>query len=207
MRDKNLTLKQFNIQLERKIHQGNPFDERFLTRPVFVSPTRPIDPSEVSIRYPRDFRQLRSLCILQWYVPETLHWRMFLDLKDFSFSQLNEKQRIEIQILLSSKEDMISYLYFTERYSGSEIFGNILGNDLTDLKKSMIFKRLKYKRPKRAIRRRGYKDKGSRRPDHRWLPKEDFTFTELQIEKEKRNYQLQTITNRILKTLRQQLKS
>jgi hypothetical protein len=203
MRDKNLNQKQFNIQLERKIHQGNQFDEKFLTRPVFVTPTRPIDPEEVRIYYPRNFRLIRCLCIVFWYFPENLHWRILLDLKDFSFSHFNKKQRIEIQILLSSKENMEKYLFRTERYSGAEIFGNILGNDLQELNKELRFQRLRPGPPRRTIRRRGYKDKGSRRPDHQWLPREDFSLREKQLSLEKDRYLTIKIIKRILEILRE----
>jgi hypothetical protein len=58
---------------------------------------------------------------------------------------------------------MEEYLYFTERYTGSEIFGNIIGNDLKDLCRKMKISWKFYPKPRRKIRRRGPKDKGSRR--------------------------------------------
>jgi hypothetical protein len=57
----------------------------------------------------------------------------------------------------------LKYLYLTERYTGSEIFGNILGNDLKDLCRKMKILRRTYPRPVKKVWRRGPKDKGSRR--------------------------------------------
>lgn len=203
MRDKNLNQIQFNIQLERKIKSSFLTDEKFLTRPVFVTPTRCLDPEEFSISYPRNFRLLRTLSIVQWFFPSSLHWRVFLDLKEKSFSFLNRKQRLEIQILLSSKEDCLKYLYRTERYSGSEIFGNFLGNDLRELEKVLRIKRKRYPKSWKKIQRCEYKDKGSRRPVHLWREKFDYSFTEYQNEKEKENLLLQRTLDRILLIIRE----
>lgn len=201
MRDKNLNQEQFNIQLERKMFQCKLTDDRFLRSPVFVTPTRCIDPEWIGISYPRDFRLIRALVISHWYFPEKLFWRIHLDLQDFSFSQLNKKQRLEINLLLSSKENMEKYLYRTERYSASEIFGNILGNDLKDLEKCLKFRRRKFGPVREPIRRRGYKDKGTRKPSHRWLPDSDFSLTEKQIELEKELLNQHKLVKRILSIL------
>lgn len=198
MRDKNLNLKQFNIQLERNVKKSFLTNDRFLTRPVFVTPTRCIDPTEVKIVYPRDFRLLRILFISHWYYPEVLFWRIHLDLEEFSLSQLNKKQKLELRILLSSKENMEKYLYRTKRYSSSELFGNILGNDLRDLEKFLEFHKIKHSKPRRLVRRRGYKDKGSRRPSHQWKEKYDISFIEYQNELEKENLKLHKLLKRIL---------
>lgn len=198
MRDRNLTLNQFNIQLTKALHQSFLLDDKFLTRPVFVTPTRLSDCNQVRIVYPKEFRLLRILCISQWYFPEELHWRVFLDLKDFSFSWLNEKQKLELNVYLSSKENMEKYLFLTERYTAGEIFGNILRNDMRDLEKELKFYSVKLPRPRKAIRRRGYKDKGSRRPDHQWLPRFDLELTRIQNDKEKKTNLLQKTIHSLL---------
>jgi hypothetical protein len=127
-----------------------------------------------------------------------------LDLKEKTFSQLNQKQRIEIQLLLESKEIMEIYLYETKRYTGSEIFGNILGNDLKDLLKYLKLRRNLKSKPKRVQRHRGYRDHGSRRPDHQWLPREDYSFTEYQNLKERKlklQHRTVTVLTEILRAL------
>jgi len=204
MRDKNLSLSQFNIQLEKTIIGKLPTDDWFSRIHVSDTPTCQEILENLEISYPRDFRLLRSLSIAQWYFPEFLHWRVLLDLKEKSFSQLNSKQKIELEILLSSKENMQIYLFETERYSSGEIFGNILGNDLRDLRKLSIHWKV-IKRPLRKTRHRGYRDHGSRRPDHRWLPSFDVTLTEVQLKKEHDSDLLQRTINRILVKLRELL--
>lgn len=186
MRVKNLSSKEFNIQLEKTVNRGFRLGDWFSRVHVSDTPTCPEELEDWTIVYPKDFRLLRTLVIVQWYLPEIWHWRIFLDLKENSFSQLNRKQRIEIQLLLESKEIMEIFLYETERYSGSEIFGNFLGNDLKDLQKSLKLRKNRSFKPKRIQRHRGYRDHGSRKPDHKWLPREDFSFTEYQNLKERK---------------------
>lgn len=205
MRDKNLNLKQFNIQLEKSI-QRKLKNETLLRTPVFVSPTRQIlDDQEFKIIYPRNFRLIRALVILQWYLPENLHWRIYLDLQERSFSNYNRKQQIEIAIFLSSKKNMELYLFRTSRYTGGEIFGNILGNDLSDLCKILKISKKRKSNPIYPIRRRGYKDKGAMRPFHSWLPKEDYDLTRIQLRKEKEKYLLQKTINFILSLIQEEL--
>jgi hypothetical protein len=204
MRVKNLSSKQFNIQLEKTVNREFHLGDWFSRNHVSDTPTCPEELEDWIIVYPKDFRLIRSLAILQWYLPDIWHWRIFLDLKEKTFSQLNQKQRIEIQLLLESKEIMEIYLFETKRYTGSEIFGNILGNDLKDLLKFLKLRRNLKSKPKRVQRHRGYRDHGSRRPDHQWLPREDYSFTEYQNLKERKlklQHRTVTVLTEILRAL------
>jgi hypothetical protein len=53
----------------------------------------------------------------------------------------------------------------------------------------------------KPIRRRGYKDKGSRRPAHRWLAKYDFSFTEYQLQLEEEKLLTQQLIQTFLSSL------
>lgn len=112
---------------------------------------------------------------------------------------MNQKQRIEILILLNSKESTLRYLHRTKRYTSHEIFGNIINEGLKVLKNLPC-----YHRSTKVIfakRKRGYDDKGSQRPKEKWLPSHDILFTTEQNYKEKKsNLRLQTVS-RILKIL------
>lgn len=198
MRDKNLTLLKFNIQLEKAI-TSQLRGVKLLRTAVSDSP-KCLCNDLVSINYPLDFAGLRALAICQWSFPENLHWRVLLDLREKTFSQLNDKQVLELCILLSSKEICYFYLYETERYSSREIFGNILGNQLKELLNSLKIKEKVLRSPKKKQRHRGYRDKGSRRPDHQWKESFDFSFIEYQNKLEKKRY-LQNKNSTILKQL------
>jgi hypothetical protein len=113
------------------------------------------------------------------------------------------EQRVELSILLESKELCEKYLYLSEQFTSSELFGNILGNDLEDLKKILrIFRKAK-PRPRRKVRRRGYRDHGSKRPDHQWLPREDESLTVLALQKEAELSLLHYVINRFKQYLRE----
>lgn len=167
MRDRNsLSYQQFNIQLEEKVLKSlknfgtkrNSFsqEQSFEFRPDTLQ-------DEVKVFYPRNFRLLRTLSIIHWFFPESISFLTKLQLEEDNFIFLNEKQRIELSILNSSKENMKKYLYLTERYSGNEIFGNILGNDLEEISRKFKVSRIRNPFPRRKVYRRGPKDYGSRR--------------------------------------------
>lgn len=200
MRDKNLNFSQFNIQLEKNCRKwtNHPFHQFFASY-VLATPTLQ-NKSDYKVNYPKNFRLMRSLCILLWYFPEESKWSVWLDLKGMSFSHFNRKQKLEIQILLMSKEIMVQYLYRTNRYTSNELFGNFLGNDAKELFKTLKAFEVKTQ-VKRTVRRRGYKDHGSRKPDEKWLPDSDCSFNEYQNEKERKQYLFNSTLSRLRKIL------
>jgi hypothetical protein len=168
MRDRNLPYKQFNIQLEKYILSNlrRKEDRRITFSQDLSLEFRPYsNHREFQIIFPRNFRLLRALAIVQWYFPENLHFLTYLSLEEQTFNWLTQKQKIEIKIYLSSKENCVKYLYLTDRYSSNEIFGNILKNDLLDLQRQFKIKKKIYPKPTEKVYRRGPKDKGSRRVD------------------------------------------
>lgn len=201
MRDKNLHPQQFYIQFEKEIHRRLASSERFLRTAVSDSPTT-LDSSKVVIHFPGPFREIRALAIAQWFFPENLHWRILLDLQEKSFKQFNVKQRLELSLYLESKEICLKYLFETKRFSSYEIFGNIIGNDLSRALSSMKISRKRILTPKKNTRVRGYRDKGGLKPAHKWLPSEDFILTEYQNEVERRNYLFFKNSIRLKKYLR-----
>lgn len=200
MRDKN-QISLFNFQVEKVIQQVL-LDEKFLTRPVLDTPTL-LQDSEWKIIYPRSFREIRSLSIALWSFPDFLKWRILLDLNEKEFRNFTLKQRLELKLYLTSKEVCYSYFRRTRRISSNEKFGNILQNDLRRALFHLKFLRNKLSSPRKLVRRRGYKDKGSRRFSHQWLPKEDFSLTLKQNKKEKETYLLLKSYHFLLKILRE----
>jgi hypothetical protein len=199
MRDKNLSQELFNIQLEKCIAKK-------LAMRHFSEELSRIVPSgfqfELKVNFPRDYRSLRALAILLWYLPEERKWEILLMMESMPLNFLNFKQILEIRLLLSGKEIVQKFLYFTERYSARELFGNILGNELEFVIRNLKISRKVNPRPKRKIRHRGYRDKGSLRLSHRWLPSHDYYLTEEMNKIEKRRYLTTKYLNYLLKYLR-----
>lgn len=202
MRDKNLDFSKFNIQLEKNCQKWkNQQFHQFFENHVLDTPTLSDENlPEIRVFYPKSFRLMRTLSILLWFFPESSFWYILSDLKEKSFPHFNRKQRLEISILLSSKENMEKFLFETQRYTSNEIFGNFLGNDAQDL--FLVLKAgIRKHNPRRTIRRRGYQDHGSREPDEKWLPRFDFSFTEYQNEKEKNQYLFTLTLQKVVKYL------
>jgi hypothetical protein len=213
MRDRNhLTLKQFNIQLTKSILQNSFFkeilkQEEYFSHKSCLWSSDPETPnSYFLIRIPRDFRLLRTLVISHWIFPENIKFLYHLRLEEENYSRFNKKQQLEISILLSSKENCYKYLFLTERYTGNEIFGNILGNDLEDLKKETKILFLPMQRARKKVFRRGPKDRGSRRSDSTVRiieeeEKKDVWLREKEIDLRRRRRLLQQTSHRIQKIL------
>lgn len=170
MRDRNhLSLQQFHIQLSKGISLNSSkktleLEEYFSHKSCLWRSDTKVPNSTFEVILPRSYREIRSLAIASWFFPENLRTLIFLELEK-EFTQFNFKQQLELKILRSSKENCVKYLYLTERYSGSEIFGNLLGNDLRDSLKNLKLRFRNQPKAKKKVFRRGPKDKGSRRSD------------------------------------------
>lgn len=181
MRDKNLNFIQFSDQIESFLKKKTHSIE-ILRRAVIDNPTFPSDDYLLYLPL-KNLISLRGLAVLSYYIPETLGWKIRGYLEEQT-SRLCFKDKMKLKLLLTSKENMLVYLYDTQEFSSHEIFGNLLGTGLKALNLMKITrKRTKVRKPQR---KRGYDDKGSLRSPDRWLPSFDYTLTELQNEKEKK---------------------
>lgn len=213
MRDRNhLDLLQFHIQLTKTILRSNFFEkikkqeEYFSHKSSLWRSDTETPNSEFRIVLPKDFRLLRALSISLWFFPENLQTLYRLELEKETFSWLNEKQKLELSILLSSKENSEKYLYLTERYTSFEIFGNFLGNDLNDLKERIKILFVRQRKARKKVFRRGPKDKGTRRSDSsvsiiNQEIQRDVWINEKNRKVEKKNFLLQQTLHRILQQM------
>lgn len=138
---------------------------------------------------PRKFRELRALAIACWYFPDWLKFEIILQLSVDNIFSLDWKNKglelsLELSLLSSSEQLMLSYLncYINRR----ELFGTILQEDLQRALSEIKIIPEKNGPVVRPIRRKGYKDKGTWRPPHRWLPTDGFLLRKEQEEKEKK---------------------
>lgn len=181
MRDKNLDFIQFSDQIERYLKKKT-YSIEILRRAVVDSPTLLSEDFQVKFLF-KKLINLRGLAIISYYLPENLGWKIREYLEERA-RKLNFKDKLKLELLLTSKNNTLLYLYETQEFSSHEIFGNLLGRGLQSLNTMKILKRKHI--VKKPQRRRGYNDKGSLRSSDRWLPISDSTLTELQNEKEKK---------------------
>lgn len=88
---------------------------------------------------------------------------------------------------------MISYCSLN--ISTREIFGTILQEDLLRAFRELQLVPEKTGPVIKPVRRKGYKDKGTWRPPHRWIPKSDYSLNEQQLEIEKRRQSITLLLN------------
>jgi len=203
MRDKNPSFKQFYIQLAKTCRKCLEVQHlvKFFASAVPRDPTLLGQGAEVKVRYPTSYRATRTLCILHWWFPEVVFWQVHLDLLEKSYEHFNQKQQLEIKILLESREICSTYLYESKRFTSNELFGNYLGNDVLELS-SLKWKWVLPHKAKTKVRRRGPQDKGSRRPLTKWAPTSDWSLTEQQNVKERRRYHTIQTSHRLFRILR-----
>jgi len=195
MRDKNLN-SIFNFEksmknfIERKLTTIEILRTAVIDSPTFLT--------DFYLEFPRKLFQIRGLCIIVHYLPDILRYRIILDLEERIY-KFSLREQLELKILLSSKENMLKFLFLTQRYSSHEIFGNIVNDGIISL--SMIRIRRKNLKIVKPIRKRGYDDKGSLRSFDRWLPSFDISFIEKQNQIEKEKYLHQKSLDRIINFL------
>lgn len=201
MRDKNLDLFNFEREVDKFVSRKLTISKSLRTA-VAISPTRTDTTlQELKLNYPTKFQEIRGLIIVHYYLPEELRWKIWLDMTDRSFSEFNKKQRVELKVLLNSKESCLSYLYFSQRFTANDLFGNMIKVGLDSLSK--IEPKWKSTKVRKKVYRRGYDDQGSLRSLDKWLPDSDYLLTTLQNKKEKENYLLDKTIQRILVILRE----
>lgn len=182
MRDRNLTFIQFNKEVEKSIRKKLKL-LTFLTEAVFINPT--LLTEDLLLRFPsRKLQDYQSLALISYYVPEFLGWKIRLNLME-KMKYFSTNDQLRINPMLINRGICILFLFETEEFSSHEIFGTLIEKGIQNLRKIEIFEK---KNPKVVplIRRRGYKDKGSRRRKEQWLPSFDESLTSLQNELEER---------------------
>lgn len=186
-----LSTKELDIQLKRQTLLLLTREGVKLPRdPVLVNPTLQPNVETICI-LPKKFRELRALAISHWYLPDFLKFEINLEIRrmfpySLDFENEGRELSLELQILTESQRDMVAYLRFQERFSARELFGTILHDDLLRALGNLKLYVRNPETARRKVRRKGYQDHGSRRPDDRWTESSDWSFTEYQNLKEER---------------------
>jgi len=109
----------------------------------------------------RKYKKLISYLIVFYYYPieETVYCYMYLDLLDL----LNKTESYWLTVLLENKELFLKYLEKQETMTEQQFFSGICNtkNILETLAQVQLRFEEKLHKPKRLVRRKGYRDKGS----------------------------------------------
>lgn len=124
---------------------------------------------------------LIALGVALWYLDPLLRYEILLILEEKS-KRFCLEDRFLLSQVLSTKAEMQLFLLETKLFHSREFWGNIVAR-VPRVLRSIRISRKKTK-VKFVQRKRGYDDHGSCVPVHRWLPKHDWSLTELQNKKE-----------------------
>jgi hypothetical protein len=130
----------------------------------------------------RSLKEKMALAIASWFLPEIVGVLIRMDLEE-KLKYLSLEDQTQLSLCLESKAECLLFLIETRLWHSRDFFGNMVPRMLKQV--SFIkFKRIKPRKVVPSQRKRGYDDHGSRVPDHKILPKSDWSLTELQNEKE-----------------------
>lgn len=137
---------------------------KVLTEAVVISSKRENSDFENSFILPQStLNDKIILSVLSWWMPEEISFLLRLELESSWGGEFKE-----IHAVASiSKQHALGVLIVSNRWNDRDFFGNIL--NLNRIKKFISRIRLRRKsksKPKTRVFRRGYNDKGSRRPTH-----------------------------------------
>lgn len=197
MRDTNLTTEQLSVQLERSLRKN--LQELVLTEAVFVNPNLEY---EVTVNpLPRKLNELKALVLASYYSPDSAFGFFLREKVEERISHYDLGSQLQLEILLSGRREiLLNYLILNESLTERAFFGNWVPLAIQTFNRLKL-KRRKLRKPVEPVYRRGYKDKGSRRPEFKWLPTYDFSFTERQNELERIDDQYQAYLTEVLEIL------
>jgi hypothetical protein len=128
----------------------------------------------------------------------------FGDLREYVGIEVQEylERRLlfpELNACLFQKEIVIPAILGYSKFNHTRaIFGQLLTKEqILRVLSQVRLKKIYYRRPRKIAFKRGYKDKGSLRPESTWLPKSDWSFDEIQRQAEERRVEYQATVHSI----------
>jgi hypothetical protein len=168
---------------------------------VFVSPTLETTQLDYDgVKFSKKYRDLLILIIISWYSD---YFEEFEDYVRYEIELYLERHNLfpELRASLVSRQ-VLDYVIasFIFSHGTHDFFGNILNPEkINKVLDQVHLKILRHQKPRVAVYRRGYKDKGSLRPETSWLPTEDWSFSEEQILIEERREEYQNLVTAIVR--------
>ena len=146
--------------------------------------TGEVEANVFKLRGPLRIEEKILLAVFAWFVPDELKYLIFFELEEI----WGGEEREVLAVLEQSKLTALGYLLVSERWNDYDFWGNVLTTKSVKRLFSKFPKKLwrMKQKPKRLIRRRGYRDKGSQRPSHEPEPIYDYrklkTVIDLELE-------------------------
>lgn len=142
--------------------------------------------SENYLVLPYKLKSILALSFFSWWLPEEIGVLLREEIYEKRLRRYSLEDKALIEQFLQSKYHSILFVEESNLWHSRDFFGNFL------VEGNKCLERLRFRRINTKViypkRKRGYDDHGSRVPDSKWLPKYDYSLTELQnsIEEERK---------------------
>lgn len=140
----------------------------------------PTPNSEVKFSKTATWKEYLRLLLVFHYIPDEVSKflvRLELESRQRAFGL--EKEVI-VRSLLNSEAEALMFLLESSLFKNPRALFGFIGQTV-DWRRYQLYE-ARQRKSKRQVRKRGYQDHGSRRPDHRWRESHDWSLTELQNE-------------------------
>lgn len=145
----------------------------------------PTPNSVVRLSKVRTWKEYLLLLMVHHYIPDEVS-RILVKLElESMVGAFGLDKEVVARQLLKSEPEALTYIIDSSLFKTSRSLFGFIGRNI-EWRKYQLYNQ-NQKKSKRPVRKRGYQDHGSRRPDHKWMESHDWTLTELhnQIEKER----------------------
>lgn len=167
---------QFYTQLRKVLALQAANWTQVLRKLVLVAPT---PNAELRFKGPKKWNEYLYLILISWYLPE--EYRALCQVYLHGYKNKFGTDKVSVVLtLLNSEPEMILYIGECTLFKDTRHLFGFLGQPIEFGKYQFYFQTPK--KPRKMIRKKGYQDHGSRRPDHKWQESRDYTLTELQLE-------------------------
>jgi len=165
LKDSNLSMLELDLKLGKTIDRFQSSYRPEETRPQKASPciTRPGDKLPVGERFLSEKQKTLLVYIIifhYWRLDEKHFYYFYLDLREHIVKNPNSFWLI---VLLENKDYLLRWLEVQQTIGEGELFGNLLGKEYLSrtVESILVVFEETFRRPRRVVRRKGYKDKGS----------------------------------------------
>lgn len=172
-------------ELRKVLHLQAEEWSKVLRSDVLVASTLRND--QTFLKRPKKWKQYLRLLMVHWYLPDESFALVHLELEELE-NKFGTENSIIAHIMLSSEPEMLIYILESNVFNNERALFGFINEPFRF--QDYYFYLFRPRRARRLVRRRGYKDHGSRRlPHEQHEAKYDYSFTELQnqIEEERQS--------------------
>lgn len=138
--------------------------------------------------FPRSRISIMTLLILTSFTDYFQPFSEYLRIEIYNYLRKTLREPVLAAAALLSAKGCLFLIMICYRLTPRSLLGTVLEESrIQDVVSKVQIREVPSHRPKRTIRHRGYRDKGTLRPSHCWIETHDFSFREAQLLREEKN--------------------